>query len=145
MEPLHFTGHCYVLLQGNWCHPQAPDMRNGGMIWYPERTKSFFEQVGYRPYVISVVTECPWVIGLYDSEKVFAVDKYGEWARPRMQTYCASVNWIMEHLMEYKSSSAAYPLDSGRELKKIVREYTKRIDKANKIFKKRLDVSKQIN
>lgn len=105
------------------------------MVWYPERALSFFGQVGYRPYVNSVVTESPWIIGLYDREKVFAVDESGEWRRPNMQTYAASVDWILNQLLEWRHSIPAHPLDGAQGLKKIVREYKKRIDKARKLYR----------
>lgn len=135
-EPLHFERHCYVLLAGNWMHPHAPAMRNGGMVWYPERAMSLLDEIGYRPYVASVVTESPWVIGLYDRERVFAVDEDGAWRRPNMQTYAASVDWIHNQLLHWRHSIPAHPLDGARGLKKIVKEYAQRIKKAQKFYER---------
>jgi hypothetical protein len=133
-EPLHFHGHCYVLLAGNWMHPHAPVMR-AQMQWYPERAMNLLDEIGYRPYVQSVVTESPWVIGLYDRERVFAVGDDGAWRRPNMQTYAASTDWIMNQLLHWPHSIAAQPLDGARGLKKYVREYAKYIKKAQKLYK----------
>lgn len=68
-QVLKFERNCYILMQGNWIHPHAPIMRVE-MLWYPERAMPAFEQYLYRPYVQSVVTENPWVISLYDRERV---------------------------------------------------------------------------
>jgi hypothetical protein len=105
------------------------------MIWYPERAMSLLDEIGYRPYVASVVTESPWVIGLYDRERVFAVDEDGAWRRPNMQTYAASVDWIHNQLLHWRHSIPAHPLDGARGLKKIVKEYAQRIKKAQKLYK----------
>ena len=130
---LELEGHCYVLLQGDWIHPIAH--RRYELIWYPERGLPFFEQINYRPFVASVVTENPWVIGLYDREKVFAVDEDGSWRRPNMQTYAASIDWVLNQLLHWRTSIPAQPLDGGKSLKQIVAEYKKRIDLANKLYK----------
>ncbi len=133
LMPLELERHCYVLLQGGWIHPIAH--RRHDIIWYPERSMTMFEQLIYRPYVKSVVTESPWIIGLYDRENVFAVDEDGTWRRPNMQTYCASMGWIYHQLLHVRSEVSQVPLDGGRSMKKIIKEYKKRIDKANKLYK----------
>lgn len=133
MEPLQLEGHCYVLKQGNWVHPHAPIMRDK-MVWYPERSKTLHDQYLYRPYVQSIVTENPWLIALYDREKVFVVEENGEWRRPNYQTYAMDVGQCLTHILGIPSSVAALPLDGGRQFKKVVKEYKKRIDKAKKFY-----------
>lgn len=129
-------GRCFVLNQGNWIHPHAPQMRDL-CLWYPERGMPFFEQVNYRPYVKSIVTESPWLIGLYDREQVFAVDEDGAWRNPNMQTYGASLDWITHQLLHWQCSISAQPLDGGKCLAKEIAEYKQRIDKATKLYSKK--------
>ena len=133
LMPLELEGHCYVLLQGDWIHPIAHCRHH--LLWYPERGMTLLEEYLYRPYVQSIVTESPWLIGLYDCEKVFAVDEDGSWRRPNMQTYCASMDWIFNQLLHMRSSVSQMPLDGGRSMRKTIAEYKKRIDKANKLYK----------
>jgi hypothetical protein len=80
------------------------------------------------------VTENPWLITLYDREEVWVVYEDGSWQHPQYQTYAASVSHIFSHLLELPSEVAAMPLDGGRGFKKVIREYAKRIKKAQKLY-----------
>jgi hypothetical protein len=133
IEPIHLNGHCYVLLQGNWIHPIAHQRHD--LLWYPERAMTLCDQYRYRPYVQSVVTECAWIIALYDRERVLVVDEDGTWRRPNWQTYAASQSFTLHSILGIPSEVPALPLDGGKMFKKVVREYKKRIDKAAKIYK----------
>lgn len=133
LEPLQLTGHCYVLLRGNWYHPIAE--RRFDLVWYPETAMSLFDQHQYRPYVKSVVTECPWIIGLYDHSFVRCVGDDGIWRMPRMQTYGGDVSYITRELLHIRPSIPAMTLDGGRSFKKVIRDYAKYIAKAHKIYK----------
>ena len=130
---IHWERNCYILMQGNWIHPHAPIMRVE-MIWYPERAMTAFEQYLYRPYVQSVVTENPWVISLYDRERVWIVDEDGAWRNPPYQTYGGDFSHVVSHIMNFPSHVAGMPLDGGRAMKKVIREYAARIKKANKLY-----------
>lgn len=129
---LQLKGHCYVLKQGNWIHPIAE--RRHDLLWYPERAMTLHDQYLYRPYVQSIVTENPWLIGLYDRERVMIVEEDGSWRTPPYQTYGASNDMIVTHILGITSSVAGQVLDGGRCFKKAVREYKKRIAKANKLY-----------
>lgn len=87
LEPIQLNGHCYVLHRGNWIHPITH--RRHELLWYPEIAMSLFKQYAYRPYVQSIVTENPWLITLYDREKVRIVYEDGSWQLPQYQTYGA--------------------------------------------------------
>lgn len=134
-EPLQFEGHCYVLIQGDYIHPHAPVLRNEA-IWYPERSMTLYEQHMYRPYVKSVVTENPWIISCYPREKVRVVGEFGEWEWPRNQTYGASVNSMTIQLLGITATIPAMVMDGGKDFKKVIKEYAKLIELANKVYKK---------
>ena len=133
-EPLQLKRHCYVLPFGNWMHPHAPIMRDK-MIWYPERAMNLYDEYAYRPYVQSIVTESPWLITLYDRERVRVVYEDGSWQCPQYQTYAADVGHILTHLLGLPSHVAAMPLDGGRQFKKVVRDFKRLIAKAEKLYK----------
>ena len=130
-EPIKLEGHCYVLLQGDWIHPIAH--RRHELLWYPERGMRLQDQYTYRPYVQSIVTECAWLIGLYDRENVRCVDEDGRWRTPNMQTYGSSADWITHCLLHINSTVSAIPLDGGKSFAKVIADYTKRIKKSAKL------------
>ena len=133
MMKLQLSGHCYVLLQGDWIHPIAHHQHN--LLWYPERWLRMQEQYMYRPYEKSVVTENPWIISLYDRQRVFVVSKdNGKWTNPNYQTFGASLDVISSYVLEIPSSVAAMVLDGGKGYSKFIKEYNRRIKKANKYF-----------
>ncbi len=127
-EPLKLEGHCYILLQGDWIHPIA--YRRSELIWYPERSLTLAGQYTYKPYVQSIVTECAWLISLYDRERVRVLNEDGYWVTPNIQTYASSAEIITHHLLRIPSTVAAMPLDGGRQFKTVIKEYAKRIKKA---------------
>ena len=132
-DPLQLQGHCYVLLRGCGIHPIAH--RRFELLWYPETAMYLVDQYMYRPYVQSIVTESPWLIALYDRERVRVVYEDGSWQCPQYQTYAADVGNTFSHLLELPSHVAAMPLDGGRQFKKVLREYKARIKKAQKLYK----------
>ena len=125
--------HCYVLLRGCGIHPIAH--RRFELLWYPETAMNLVDQYAYRPYVQSIVTENPWLITLYDRERVRIVYEDGSWQCPQYQTYAADVGHVFSHLLELPSHVAAMPLDGGRQFKKVLREYKRRIVRAQKLYK----------
>lgn len=127
-EPIKLEGHCYVLLQGDWIHPIA--YRRHELLWYPERGMPLFEQVNYRPYVQSVVTECPWIVAMYDYEKVRIVDEDGRWRCPNMQTYCSDASNILHGIMDLRHMIPAQAMDGGEKIKQVIADYAKRVKKA---------------
>jgi len=133
LDIIKTEGHCYVLLCGDWIHPHAPLMREY-MLWYPERAMTLFDQYTYRPYVKSIVTENPWLITLYDREKVRIVYDDGSWQLPQYQTYGAGFEHMVHNVLNIPSSVAAMVLDGGKQFKKVVSEYKKRVDKAHKLY-----------
>lgn len=132
LEPLHLEGYCYVLLRGNWIHPIAH--QRFSLIWYPETSMNLFDQYCYRPYVRSIVTENPWLITLYDRERVLVVYEDGSWRRPDIQTYASDVTYVMTRVLGIPFSVAGHPLCGCRGVKKIIWDYKRRINKANKLY-----------
>lgn len=61
----HLEGHCYVLLDGK--HEEVTELvmkHRHDIIMYPERAMRLVDLASYRPYVKSVLTESPWIIGM---------------------------------------------------------------------------------
>ena len=131
---IHPEGHCYVLLRGNWIHPIAH--RRFDLLWYPETAMTMLERHNYRPYVKSIVTEDPWLIGLYDVDNVRVVEEDGSWQLPNSQTYAASVNNTMLVLLGIRSTIPAQTLDGGKEIQKWIDEYANRVKLANELYGK---------
>jgi hypothetical protein len=137
-EPIQLTGHCYVLLQGNWIHPIAH--RRHELLWYPERAMTLLDRHRYRPYVQSIVTEEAWLIGLYDRDKVRVLydeegEHMGKWVRPDHQTYAASHTNLTLSLLGIRSTIPAMTNDGGKEVQKFIESYKKLVDKAAEIYK----------
>lgn len=132
-QPIFKEGYCYVLPQGDWVHPIAEYRHE--LIWYPERGMTLYEQHLYRPYVKSIVTECAWLIGLYDGSKVLHMDEDGSWRQANHQTYGASNNSLTLRLLEIQSTIAAIPLDGGESFRRHIAEFKKRVELAQKLYK----------
>lgn len=116
---LLYEGICYVLLRTNVFHPIAH--RRFDLIWYPETGLRLLDQVAYRPYIQSIVTESAWLIGCYDREDV-RVWRDGDWRCPNHQTYGASVSEITSHILGIRQTISSTPLDGGKEISKFKEE-----------------------
>ncbi len=130
-EPIQLEGHCYVLLRGNWHHPITD--RRFDLVWYPETAMTSFECHSYRPYVKSIVTENAWLIGLYSQHKVRVLAADGSWETPQIQTYAAAHDFITSRILLIQPTIPAMTLDGGRSIKKVIKDYKKRIDRAHKL------------
>jgi ABC-type transport system substrate-binding protein len=94
---------------------------------------NLIERHSYRPYVKSVVTEDPWIIGCYDYEKVRVLDdETVQWTFPHKQTYGASVNNITLTILGIRSTMPAMTFDGGEDIRKHVEQYKKLVELANK-------------
>lgn len=118
-EELQLKEHCYVLpyLNNGPIHPIT--YRRHELIWYPERAMSLFDQIQYRPYVDSVVTESPWIIACYPSERV-RIWEDKRWSWPDRQTYGASVNHIMMTILGVRQTIPSRPLDGGDAMRELI-------------------------
>ena len=117
-ENIEFKGLCYVLVQIDKFHPIAKVRHN--LIWYPERSMTLLGCVKYRPYVMSIVTENPWLIACYNRDNVRIWDKEYGWIMPNHQTYGASVNSIMMTLLGVRQTMPSSPLDGGEAIDKLI-------------------------
>ncbi len=115
-------GHCYVLVRTDVIHPITHERFN--FIWYPETRMSLLDAMNYKPYVQSIVTENPWLICMYDREKVRVWDKKRGWVKPDVQTYGRSVNGIMCTL-GFPNTISAQVYDGGKTLAKYKKELEK--------------------
>jgi hypothetical protein len=102
MEKLNISefleGNCFVYIQGNEAdiekyYELVKLSKDDKLILYPERGMTYTDTVCYRPYVKSVITENPWIIGCYSIGQVWVIQD-GEWVHPSQQTYGASINSI---------------------------------------------------
>jgi hypothetical protein len=101
-------GYCFVYIQGNDAdiekyYDLVRMSKDDKFILYPERALTLIDKVTYRPYVKSIVTEEPYIIGVYDRKKVFIL-RDGEWQKSDMQTYGASVDAISYNILGLTSS-----------------------------------------
>jgi hypothetical protein len=120
-EELQLEGHCYVLVRTNKIHPIAHQRFD--FMWYPETGMSLIDQMNYRPYVQSIITENPWLIAMYPREKIRVWDKDEKrWVLPDRQTYGASVNGIMMTCLGFSCTIPAQALDGGEQLSQKVKE-----------------------
>jgi len=119
---------CYVYVQGNdkdieKFYDLVRLSKNDEIILYPESGNRFIDNVCYRPYVKSIVTENPWIISTYDKKSVFVLVD-GEWENPTDKTYGTSVNMITCNILEYPNTIPLLPLggiDSINSYKERVR------------------------
>lgn len=129
-EQLELENHCYVLpqLRKGPIHPIAH--RRHKLIWYPERAMMLFDQIMYRPYIQSVVTESPWIIACYprDRVRVWSNEEWtngGEWHCPDIQTYGADISGIMCSILGVQQTIPSTPLDGGKQIQKLIDKLTK--------------------
>ena len=121
-EPIIYEGICYALLR---CKTVAHSIARErfDLVWYPENGMSLLDQIQYRPYVKSVVSESPWIISCYDREEVRLWDG-GKWKMPDRQTYGADIMNILD-IIGIDQTMASTPLDGGRRMKKLVSKIEK--------------------
>ncbi len=128
-EPLELEGVCYVLPQAGTWHKIAEARHD--MEWYPEQDMSMFEQINYRPYVKSVVTENPWIIACYDQDNV-RVWKNDEWRWPNIQTYGASANRIQSKILRTPHTIPSCAMDGGKAVNKMLSDLTESYKKSQR-------------
>lgn len=100
-------GYCFVYIQDNDVdiekyYDLVRMSKDGLIILYPERSRTFAQRVTYQPYVKSIVTEDPYIICTYDRKKFLVRD--GEWVKPEIQTYGACVSTITDNILGLRSS-----------------------------------------
>ena len=129
-EKLQLTGHCYVLMRGNWIHPIA--YRRDELVWYPETGMNAFDVQLYQPYVKSVVTENPTIIACYPRERVRVLcEETGTWVMADSQTYGASYTSIQMHYLYISSTIPSMVLDGGCRLREKIEKYSKMVELAS--------------
>lgn len=130
-------GMCYVLLKTNAIHPIAHIRHE--LLWYPETGMSLSKRIMYRPYVQSIVTECPWLISCYSQNEVMMWDvELNRWRTPNAQTYGADIDWIMNSLMGISHTIPSTPLDGGRRMRDLIKKLEKSYNKAEKKYIKEM-------
>ncbi len=84
---------CYVLHKGFYNPILQKKYESDWMLW-PEDGLNMMELAQGIIYQANVITENPWIISCYSRENVF-VWRDGEWVNPDMQTFAASIDFIM--------------------------------------------------
>jgi len=125
---IELEGVCYVLLQTNKVHPISEHRHD--LVWYPERAMTLLDTIQYIPYVKSIVTENPWLIGCYDRDhvRVWTKNLRGkgyQWWKPNEQTYGASNNNIRMCLLGIGQTIPSYAYDRGKEIQKLIKKVNK--------------------
>ena len=113
--------NCYVLLRVDEVHPIT--YQRYDLVWYPEDSMTLLDTIQYKPYVRSIVTENPWLISMYDKDKVLIWSKeYKRWITQHRQTYGASVNMIMMTILGIRQTIPSGALDGGKEIQKYIKK-----------------------
>lgn len=113
-------GNCYVLLDG--LHEEVTELvmkHRHDIIIYPERSMRLVDLASYRPYVKSVLTESPWIIGTYDRRKVWLY-REGKWVHPEIQTFGTSREFITSDILGIDCS---IPLSVAGGLKEFNKDF----------------------
>lgn len=128
IKSVKLKGICYVLVRTNAIHSIAH--KRHSLMWYPETAMSLLQRVKYRPWVQSVVTECPWIIACYDRDNVRVWNDERGWISPNHQTYGADVSHITHHILKIRQSIPSTPLDGGEEIDKLTAELEESYDRS---------------
>lgn len=125
-DEIEYFGMCYVLVQidSGKIHPITHVRHN--LVWYPERGMPLLHCIKYRPYVKSIVTECPWIISCYSQENVRVWERKLGWIQPKHQTYGASISHILMSVLGIKQTIPSMPLDSGRAIRELIKKLERR-------------------
>jgi len=127
MQDIKLQGFCYVLFQlAETYHPIAQSRHD--LLWYPESWLSLLKQVQYTPYIQSIVTESPWLVGCYDREKV-RIWLDGKWEAPSRQTFGANIDNIY-NIMGINNTLPSMILDGGKTIEKLRKKLEKSYRKA---------------
>lgn len=87
------------------------ELNKENTLFYPEAGMTFHDQChSSRPRDFHIVTDSPFLVGLYDRKEVF-IWKGGKWVNPEIQTYGASFNLIIDVIFGITSSIARATLD----------------------------------
>lgn len=101
------SANCYFLPKGiGYCSilKQVRDSNGHGACW-PENSMSLAQQMTARPYTVDIITESPYIVGLYDRLNVFVWDsQYEAWVNPNFQTYGASISVLTMELFDNRVS-----------------------------------------
>jgi len=123
MKELILERHCYVVPRLRKQHHPIADQRFK-LIWYPEMGMSQFRRIMYQPYVQSIVTECPWLIGCYDEMNVSIWDtELDDFQMTPVQTYGIEPDSVIGHLIGIRQSIPSTPLDGGEAMRKTIKRY----------------------
>lgn len=100
---------CLVFPQTGTFHEILRQKNNENVIFYPERSMTFYDTVCYRPYVKSVITENPYIISCYSRSDV-VIFKDGVFQFPDRQTYGCSVDILVDECLGYGNSIPLAPI-----------------------------------
>ncbi|MDD5649076.1 MAG: hypothetical protein PHF86_01475 [Candidatus Nanoarchaeia archaeon] len=92
--------NCYVASQlSNAVFP--PELNKENTLFYPESRMTTYECfTTSQPKDFHIVTDCPFLVSLYDNEEVFIWEK-NKWIHPKSQTFGTSYNIIIDDVFNY--------------------------------------------
>jgi hypothetical protein len=103
--------NCYVTNpKDGSVYPSELDKDN--TLFYPESGMTTMECfTSSRPRDFHIVTDCPYLVSLYDCKEVF-IWRDGKWVNPDFQTYGCSFSIIIDNIFGYQHSIPQAVIDS---------------------------------
>ena len=94
-------------------HELPPGLDKDNTLFYPEKSMTTDDMVrSGKPGDLHVVTDCHFLVCLYDRKEVFCFDKENnEWTNPEIQTYGASFSLILQEIWGFNGSISHAVLD----------------------------------
>lgn len=91
-----------------------PELNKDNTLFYPEAgmtTMDYFKSS--RPRDFHIVTDCPFLVGLYDRKEVF-IWRDGKWINPTFQTYGCSYSIIFDDVFGYTNTIPQAVIDGKK-------------------------------
>lgn len=80
------------------------ELNKDNTLFYPEQSMTTMDCfTSSRPRDFHIVTDCPYLVSLYDRYEVF-VWRDGKWINPNFQTYGCSFNIIIDDIFGFPHS-----------------------------------------
>lgn len=97
--------NCYIKSQkSNVGYPDFLNKEN--TLFYPEQAMTLHDMMYTgKPDIFHIVTDCPFLVGLYKEEEVFIFnEKEQKWENPNFQTYGTSYNILLNKLWGFRNT-----------------------------------------
>lgn len=97
--------NCYIASQKR-IYDLPNHLNKENTLYFPETIMTTIDMLfSSRPSEFHIVTDCHFLVSLYDRTEVFIYNKENEqWENPDIQTYGRSYDLILSELWKYNSS-----------------------------------------